>query len=245
MSSFPGLITIRPLQNDFFFLECVDSSLKKVITKGCLLFFQGSSFNFINWKPGFIPANHRFEKSPVWLSLVGLPSKFWFPKALVKIGDALGTLVGIEEDFLKGLKGDVANIYVEIDLQKGFYSVLEIISDMGRWKQRVQRLGKQIPGKCILWNQLIKNSSIAASTGAIHLTHQFHLRASPIKEGSKMDRGQDNPLFPSAVDANQLGRKAIGQSQVKDHVSPVPLVFPVSQPLLTPCSSPQLKDSIG
>lgn len=149
-SSFPSLITVRPLQNDFFLLECVDSSLKKVITEGCPLFFQGSSFNFINWKPGFDSVNHRFEKSPVWLSLVGLPLEFWCPEALVKIGDALGTLVGIEEDFLKGLKGDVANIYVEIDLHKGFYNFLEIISEMERWKQKVQRLGNHIPGKCIL-----------------------------------------------------------------------------------------------
>lgn len=60
----------------------------------------------------------------MWLSLVGLPSEFWCLEALLKIGDALGSLISIEEDFLNGLKGDMANIYVGIDLKLGFYSEL-------------------------------------------------------------------------------------------------------------------------
>lgn len=61
----------------------------------------------------------------------------------MKIGDALGSLVGIEADFMKGLKGDIANIYVEIDLKKGFYSELEIISELGRWNQKVLRWARK------------------------------------------------------------------------------------------------------
>lgn len=106
---------MRQLQNDFLFIECVDATLKKTITKGSPLFCQGSTFHFLDWKLGFDPAQHRFEKTLVWLSLVGLPSEYWCLESLLKIGDALGFLVGIEAYFFKEQNGDVANIYVEID----------------------------------------------------------------------------------------------------------------------------------
>ncbi|GLJ34303.1 hypothetical protein SUGI_0689410 [Cryptomeria japonica] len=172
VSSFPDLITVRQLQNDFLFIECVDATLKQSFTKGSPLFCQGSTFHYLDWKPGFDPAQHRFEKTPVWLSLVGLPSKYWCPEALLKIGDSLGFLAGIEADFFKGQNGDVANMYVEIDLSKGFYSELEIISELGRWKQKVSRFGKGVPGKCILRNQIVNNSSLATSIGFINLPLQ-------------------------------------------------------------------------
>lgn len=146
------MVSIRPMQNDFYFLECIDSTLKESIIHGSPIFYLGSSFHFIDWKPGFDPINHRIKKSPVWLSLVGLPSEFWCAEALLKIGDALGFLVGIEEDFLNGKKGDVANVYVEIDLERGFYGELEIESEVGRWKQKVIRLTDGVPSKCILRN---------------------------------------------------------------------------------------------
>lgn len=192
-SSFPDLISVRQMQNDFLFIECVDVPLKKAITKGSPLFFQGSTFHFLDWKPGFDPVQHRFDKTPIWLSLVGLPSKFWCPKSLLKIGDALGFLVGIEADFLKGLKGDIAKIYVETDLSKGFYSELEIISELGRWKQKVIRLGNGVPSKCLLRNQIVNNSSLVTSLGALNLP----LQQSELIITSPKDLGSGNYSGPS------------------------------------------------
>lgn len=108
--SFPGMVSVRSLQNDFLFIECKDSTLRSSIIYGSPIFYLGSTFHLIEWKPGFDPDNYRIRRSPIWLSLVGLPSEYWCMEALLKIRDALGALVGIEEDFLTGKHGDVANM---------------------------------------------------------------------------------------------------------------------------------------
>lgn len=115
----------------------------------------------------------------------------------MKIGDALGFLVGIEVDFFESQKGDIANIYVEIDLSKGFYSELEIISDLGRWKQKVIRLGKALSGKCLLRNQIVNNSSLAVSLGALNIPPQ---NSEPLvsPESQKRTLDWDTALDPQA-----------------------------------------------
>lgn len=72
----------------------------------------------------------------------------------------MGCLVGIEVDFLNGKLGDVENIYVEIDLDFGFYGELEIISEVGRWKQKDTKLRNRFHGKCHLRDQITARGSL-------------------------------------------------------------------------------------
>lgn len=87
---------------------------------------------------------------------------------MIRIRDALGTFLGIEEDFLNGQAGDVANLLVEVDSKSGIYKELEILSEFGRWKQRVEILKIRNLGQCVL-RENMKTSYSLPPTGLNNL----------------------------------------------------------------------------
>ncbi|GLJ43817.1 hypothetical protein SUGI_0912280 [Cryptomeria japonica] len=108
------------------------------------------SFSRFKWNHSFNPRKHRHVKKQLWISLIGLPSEFWHLDALIRIGDALGASLGVEEEFLNDLTGDIANLLVEVDANMGIYQNIEIISELGKWIQRIEILQDGIIGKYLL-----------------------------------------------------------------------------------------------
>lgn len=71
--SFLGKLSIGPLQNMFFLIECNDSIFKMDLLYGIPIFFKGSSFYRLNWSLWFDPLKHIIVGKQIWISLVGFP----------------------------------------------------------------------------------------------------------------------------------------------------------------------------
>lgn len=56
---------------------------------------------------------------------------------------------------------------IEIDLDFGLYGELEIVSEVGRWQQKVKRLTERIPSKCLLREQIVSGTSLRGSIGPL------------------------------------------------------------------------------
>lgn len=68
-----------------------------VKTKNC--FYKGFLVNFITWEPNWL--EEKLNKISYWLEIKNLPPEIKHLKTLIKIGNLLGKLIGIESDYYK------------------------------------------------------------------------------------------------------------------------------------------------
>lgn len=74
LHSFKDQVSINPLPNAFYLIECIDWNLKQQIVFGKPLFFNGHNFHCKNWESNFDPWNYKIKQTPTWLKLIDLPS---------------------------------------------------------------------------------------------------------------------------------------------------------------------------
>lgn len=110
---------ILPLGKGFFLLKfsAVEDRWKAILNGPTLI--NGQFMSLQPWKPRFnTELALTSASSPVWIKLRGLPIEFYNPEVLLKIGDSIGSFLGIDDFTHNLVKIGFARICVLVDLTK-------------------------------------------------------------------------------------------------------------------------------
>ncbi|KAF7801271.1 reverse transcriptase [Senna tora] len=106
---------------------CVEDKWKALLAG--ITFIDGHFLYVKSWIPCFNPSNALQEVfSPVWIKMNNLPIEFFNPKVLVRIGNAVGSFLGMDEPTHSLTLARYAHICVLIDLRKQIPPFIELNS---------------------------------------------------------------------------------------------------------------------
>ncbi|GLJ54047.1 hypothetical protein SUGI_1156850 [Cryptomeria japonica] len=134
-------ISIMNLENDFLFINCNTTDLKKNLLKNNLRFFKGYCFKFFNWKPNFSPKDVKKIRVPKWIRLPNMPVELIHKEILKKLGEFLGGFEGLEDNYLES--SDI-NILANIEIGKTTFVPIKIITNHSIYEIIYQRSMRMI-----------------------------------------------------------------------------------------------------
>ncbi|KAF7844395.1 reverse transcriptase [Senna tora] len=106
---------------------CAEDKWKALLAG--ITFIDGHFLYVKPWIPCFNPSNALQEVfSPVWIKMNNLPIEFFNPKVLVRIGNAVGSFLGMDEPTHSLTLARYARICVLIDLRKQIPPFIELNS---------------------------------------------------------------------------------------------------------------------
>ncbi|GKV25513.1 hypothetical protein SLEP1_g34945 [Rubroshorea leprosula] len=124
---------------DFFLVRFQDENdLHKVVYGGP--WFVGPYYLTIRrWEPNFNPAKATFSTTVIWARLPELPTEFYDPETLIRIGNKIGNLLRVDAHTIHHTRGQYARLCVQVDINKPLITHVRI----GKHKQRVLYEGIQ------------------------------------------------------------------------------------------------------
>ncbi|GKV08919.1 hypothetical protein SLEP1_g20489 [Rubroshorea leprosula] len=124
---------------DFFLVRFQDENdLHKVVYGGP--WFVGPYYLTIRrWEPNFNPSKATFSTTVIWARLPELPTEFYDPETLIRIGNKIGNLLRVDAHTIHHTRGQYARLCVQVDINKPLITHVRI----GKHKQRVVYEGIQ------------------------------------------------------------------------------------------------------
>ncbi|KAF7833960.1 reverse transcriptase [Senna tora] len=111
--------SISSIGSGFFliFFRFVEDRWKALLHGPCVV--DGHFVSITLWRPRFNPALHEKDiSSPIWIKLECLPVEFYNRDILIKIGNSLGTFLGLDSDTYSLTKLKFARICILANLGK-------------------------------------------------------------------------------------------------------------------------------
>ncbi|XP_028794484.1 uncharacterized protein LOC114750111 [Neltuma alba] len=111
---------VKPIDigSGFFLVECKSKEIyDRALTGGPWLIFD----HYINvqpWKEDFDPEEEEITSVAAWVRITRLPMDYYDPGILYVVGSQIGTVLKVDRNTDKRLKGRFARICVQIDLKK-------------------------------------------------------------------------------------------------------------------------------